>query len=198
MVINDEFIEEHKWIIMDILYKNFKYLINYYKDDLFQVGYIGLIRAAELYKEGKGKFSTYAYYWVYKEIRDWCMNCLDHVRLPEYIFTDKELRKENTIKVVVFSDMLDAEENTEIIDIICNTFNYDFEDREKDILFKELYGKVKVILKEEDFDFIFRRLVLGETLEKLDTTKSKEWNRVRINNLIKKLKKEIPDWESFI
>jgi hypothetical protein len=40
--------------------------------------------------------------------------------------------------------------------------------------------------------------VLGETLEKLDTTKSKEWNRVRINNLIKKLKKEIPDWESFI
>ena len=45
------------------------YFKGYCKEDLYQVGVIGLIKAYDKYKENKmTKFSTYAYKWIYGEI----------------------------------------------------------------------------------------------------------------------------------
>lgn len=45
------------------------YFKGYSKEDLYQVGVIGLIKAYDKYKENKKvKFSTYAYKWIYGEI----------------------------------------------------------------------------------------------------------------------------------
>lgn len=45
------------------------YFKGYSKEDLYQVGVIGLIKAYDKYKENKNvKFSTYAYKWIYGEI----------------------------------------------------------------------------------------------------------------------------------
>jgi RNA polymerase sporulation-specific sigma factor len=50
-------------------YKQFKYRCEY--EDLFQVGYMGLIKAAKKYDESKNvKFSTYASAWIDGYIRN--------------------------------------------------------------------------------------------------------------------------------
>ncbi len=45
------------------------YFKGYSREDLYQVGVIGVIKAYDKYKENKNtKFSTYAYKWIYGEI----------------------------------------------------------------------------------------------------------------------------------
>jgi len=50
--------------------------------DLTQEGYIGLIRAVELYTPGKGKFSSYAYTWIKATITRALSNKGRMVRVP--------------------------------------------------------------------------------------------------------------------
>ncbi len=46
-----------------------KYFNNYDREDLYQVGVIGVIKAYNNYKKNKNtKFSTYAYKYIYGEI----------------------------------------------------------------------------------------------------------------------------------
>ena len=42
----------------------------YTYDDLFQIGCLGLCKAADTYKPGKGRFSTYAYVLIRNEVFD--------------------------------------------------------------------------------------------------------------------------------
>lgn len=59
-------------------------------DDLFQIGCIGLCNAADTYKPGKGRFSTYAYILIRNEIFD----ALDYATLRrnrEEFFAPDEL-----------------------------------------------------------------------------------------------------------
>jgi len=51
-------------------------------DDLIQEGSIGLIQAAQKYKENKGKFSSYAYLWIKATITRAVSNKGRTVRVP--------------------------------------------------------------------------------------------------------------------
>ena len=58
---------EHQNLIYSIIHKYFSFYSN--KEDLFQVGYIGLMNAHENYDSTKGsKFTTYAYTYIYGEM----------------------------------------------------------------------------------------------------------------------------------
>lgn len=67
-------------------------------DDLFQTGCIGLCKAADTYKPGKGQFSTYAYILIRNEIFD----ALEHATLRrnrEEFFAPEELPDMGTADV---------------------------------------------------------------------------------------------------
>ena len=60
-------VEEYQNLIYSIIHKNFYFSNN--REDLFQVGYIGLEKALRSYDASQGvKFSTYAYKWIYGEM----------------------------------------------------------------------------------------------------------------------------------
>lgn len=62
----DEIISSCEGLIYKIINNYFK---GYSKEDLYQVGVIGVIKAYDKYRENKmTKFSTYAYKWIYGEI----------------------------------------------------------------------------------------------------------------------------------
>lgn len=68
----DEIISSCEGLIYMIINNYFK---GYPKDDLYQVGVIGLIKAYDKYKENKNvKFSTYAYKWIYGEMYSYINN----------------------------------------------------------------------------------------------------------------------------
>lgn len=80
----DEIVSSCSNLIYMIINKYFK---GYDKEDLYQVGVIGLIKAYNNYKENKeAKFSTYAYKYIYGEIY-------------AYIYSDNVIKnsKENII-----------------------------------------------------------------------------------------------------
>lgn len=62
-------VTEHMGLVKKIISKHYiKALASYEFDDLFQTGCIGLLKAARDYEEGKGAFSTYAYFKIRGEI----------------------------------------------------------------------------------------------------------------------------------
>lgn len=65
-------------------------------EDLYQVGLIGLIKGIEKFDcNFSSKLSTYACYWIKKEIIDYLYNLNDTIRKPKYV-------GENTLKINKF------------------------------------------------------------------------------------------------
>ena len=84
----EEIIIKYESLIWSIVNKYKSY---FDKDDLFQVGVIGLINAYKNYKENKNtKFSSYAYFYIFGEIKKYISE--------SYVFkVSKELVKINTV-----------------------------------------------------------------------------------------------------
>ena len=95
------------------------YFKGYSKEDLYQVGVIGLIKAYDKYKEDKRvKFSTYAYKWIYGEIYSYINNSKllkvsgDNIRLYKKVveaknYLSQELMREPTInEIALYLDEL--------------------------------------------------------------------------------------------
>ena len=84
----EEIIIKYESLIWSIVNKYKSY---FDKDDLFQVGVIGLINAYKNYKEDKNtKFSSYAYFYIFGEIKKYISE--------SYVFkVSKELFKINTL-----------------------------------------------------------------------------------------------------
>ena len=84
----EEIIIKYESLIWSIVNK---YKTYFDKDDLFQVGVIGLINAYKNYKEDKNtKFSSYAYFYIFGEIKKYISE--------SYVFkVSKELVKINTL-----------------------------------------------------------------------------------------------------
>ena len=52
--------------------KKYKHCVKYY-DDLISAGNVGMVKAARRYDPNRGvKFTTYAYYWIRKEMLELC------------------------------------------------------------------------------------------------------------------------------
>lgn len=80
-------LEQNEYIVYSIINK---YTYYFDKDDLYQVGMIGLINALNNYKEDKNtKFSSYAYFYVKGEVTK-------YIRESNVLKISKELIKLNT------------------------------------------------------------------------------------------------------
>ena len=81
-------IEKYQSLIWSIVNK---YRTYFDKDDLFQVGVIGLINAYKNFKETKNtKFSSYAYFYIFGEIKK-------YIYESNFFKVSKELVKINTL-----------------------------------------------------------------------------------------------------
>ena len=63
--------------------------------DLVQEGYLGLLRAVDRYDPARGKFSTYAYWWVRKAMSSALALQVRMIRLPANVLED--LRERNRV-----------------------------------------------------------------------------------------------------
>ncbi len=143
------------------------------KDDLFQVGMIGLIKASKNFDKTIGvKFSTYAYTYIFGEINSYIREnnnlkiSKDTIRLKKSIEKAKDLmrqkllREPTTLEISLFLDM-DEEKVIEIESIKQETKSLDYI---KDEDSNNLYNKVIFEDKETKPEI----LDLKTELEKLD------------------------------
>jgi len=162
----------------DLIYKMthyFKYYDN--KDDLYQVGIIGLLEAHKKYDpKYNTKFSTFAFKYIYGEMSKLvredknikisrnCIKLKQDIEKVKEIMRQK-LYREPTIKEV--SDFLDIDEREiEEVSKITSTISLDevLCDEEKEITYHDLIGY------DTDFD---TRVMLKESLESLNDMERK-------------------------
>lgn len=81
-----------------------KYFNNYDREDLYQVGVIGVIKAYNNYKKNKNtKFSTYAYKYIYGEIYNYINNYKNIKVSKDYI---KLYKKINTARSILAQELM--------------------------------------------------------------------------------------------
>lgn len=92
---SNKLIETNLKLVAEIARRMSAYQERWYAD-FFQVGSIGLLEATKKYDPEKGcAFSTYATYWIKREIVDYIQNNAGATRLPRYI-ADKCCRLNKT------------------------------------------------------------------------------------------------------
>lgn len=97
MVINNIRIEDHFGLIREVMKSYFlSPSCALTKEDLFQEGVFGLMRAAELYDPSLGAWSTYAYLWVRQCMTRALANFSRTVRAPVHVLADRRKRGEST------------------------------------------------------------------------------------------------------
>ena len=114
---NDTLIENYDKLIKSVA-SNF---YNVSKEDLYQVGYIGLLKAQKNYKKtSNAKFSTYAYEYIYGEMYNFASKertlkiSADSLKLYKKIIKVREILTQKLNKVPSISDIssfLNIDEN---------------------------------------------------------------------------------------
>ena len=128
-----------------------KYSKNFDKDDLFQVGMLGLIEAYKNYKKGfDSKFSTYAYYYILGEVNKYVRdsNSLkvsrDLLKLSKSIIKTREVmqqklgREPSNLEIALFLN-IDEEKINEALIATEVVKSLDYQDENN-----ELYDSIKV------------------------------------------------------
>ena len=103
-------------------------------EDLIQEGYLGLMRAAEMYKcdhDNRASFSTYAFQWIFQKIHRF--------------LTQKNTNNETSLNAPAYAN--DESNDSEIIDYI-EGVNYDYENVEEQIFIGELKESVNGAMNE--------------------------------------------------
>ena len=133
-----------------------KYSSKFDKDDLYQVGMIGLIEAYKNYKDSfNTKFSTYAYYYILGEVNKYIRECSslkvskDILKLSKSINKAREVmeqrlgREPTNLEISLFLE-IDEEKVNEALKAsdIVSSLDYQEEDR------NDLYNSIKVIDKD--------------------------------------------------
>lgn len=89
-----------------------KYFKNYDKEDLYQEGVKGVIKAYNNYKDNKNtKFSTYAYKYIYGEIYSYVYNSRNIKLVRDYY---KLYKKINEAKIILSQKLMKEPSNEEI------------------------------------------------------------------------------------
>ncbi len=180
-----------------------KYSKNFDKDDLFQVGMLGLIEAYKNYKKGfDSKFSTYAYYYILGEVNKYVRdsNSLkvsrDLLKLSKSIIKTREVmqqklgREPSNLEIALFLN-IDEEKINEALIATEVVKSLDYQDENN-----ELYDSIKVEdnslnpdvldLKEalKDLSFEERNLILAryyEELTQMETSKELGISQVQVS-----------------
>lgn len=180
-----------------------KYSKNFDKDDLFQVGMLGLIEAYKNYKKGfDSKFSTYAYYYILGEVNKYVRdsNSLkvsrDLLKLSRSIIKTREVmqqklgREPSNLEIALFLN-IDEEKINEALIATEVVKSLDYQDENN-----ELYDSIKVEdnslnpdvldLKEalKDLSFEERNLILAryyEELTQMETSKELGISQVQVS-----------------
>lgn len=165
-----EIIEEYS----DRIYSIVKKISYYDRDDLFQVGCIGLIKAYRNYDSSKGKFFSYAYKYILGEIRAFIReNRNIKVSRDLYALSGKIEEAKNIISQKLMRtptiEELSAFLEIDIKDIkMALSNNYSttsldkvINDDEKDMCLYDVIPNVESLEKEE-------LITLKESIEKLD------------------------------
>ncbi len=127
-----------------------KYTKKFDKDDLFQVGMLGLIEAYKKYKpDFDTKFSTYAYYYILGEVNQYIRNSStlkisrDLIKLNRSILKAREVmqqkmgREPSNLEIALFLD-IDLEKVNEALNATDIVSSLDFQDEGL-----ELYNSIK-------------------------------------------------------
>lgn len=149
-------------------------------DDYYDIAAIGLVRAAQTFQEEKSsKFSSYAYFVMWNEIKnEWRKNSAQHRETQKYLVSYNQNIKNNSEDgKIIFLDCLpdkncDIENETVIKIVLKNFFDKIKNEKEKKILCKFISGYKQ-----------------REIAEEFNVTPS-NISRI-INKLLKQLKKEL-------
>ena len=155
-------------------YENLVYsIINKYsgfdKDDLYQVGIMGLVQAYKNYKSSFNvKFSSYAYYYILGEVTKYIREnksirvSKDVLKLKSLIDKTKSLMmqrlgREPTISEISLYLEIDEEKVSDVLCSVCDVKSLDYVYDEDG---NEMYASLGVYDNNMDLDFINLRKVL--------------------------------------
>lgn len=151
----------------DLLIKSIsKKFYNVEYEDLYQAGYLGLIKASKNYKEEYGKFSTFAYKYIFGEMYELSLKSRNiklnkyYMKLYKLIIKSKNYLTLELGKNVSNDDIsaylnIDVSEIENVLRIVSDTFSLDDE-----------YNEISV---NEDYD---NKIMLVDSINKLDPLSS--------------------------
>lgn len=155
------------------------------KEDLIQVGVMGLIKAIELYRPGKNaKFSTYATYFIRGEILHYLRDKGSIIKTPREMHevlikiktaiknlksrgyedpTNEQIAEESNLELSKISEALQTEFNKSPLSLDQSIFKTDNEEGDSGALI----DKIPSGDYEEDLDFYESKITLKNAVEKL-------------------------------
>ncbi len=155
------------------------------KEDLIQVGVMGLIKAIELYRPGKNaKFSTYATYFIRGEILHYLRDKGSIIKTPREMHevlikiktaiknlksrgyedpTNQQIAEEANLELSKISEALQTEFNKSPLSLDQSIFKTDNEEEDSGALI----DKIPSGDYEEDLDFYESKITLKNAVEKL-------------------------------
>ncbi len=155
------------------------------KEDLIQVGVMGLIKAIELYRPGKNaKFSTYATYFIRGEILHYLRDKGSIIKTPREMHevlikiktaiknlksrgyedpTNEQIAEEANLELSKISEALQTEFNKSPLSLDQSIFKTDNEEGDSGALI----DKIPSGDYEEDLDFYESKITLKNAVEKL-------------------------------
>ncbi len=170
----DEILFKNEALIYSVVNKYSKY---FDKDDLYQVGVLGLISAYKNYKDDKNtKFSSYAYFYILGEVKKYIRESnafkvskeLTKINISmekaKLVLTQKLQREPSTFEISLFLEIDEKQlEEAKIANQLISSLDEEDDDQNC------LYNKVSTFQKEYDSDI----LDLKTEIEKLDKTSQK-------------------------
>lgn len=180
---SDKTLFENEALIYSVINKYIKY---FDKDDLYQVGVLGLINAYKNYKDDKNtKFSSYAYFYILGEVKKYIRESntfkiskeLTKINISiekaKIVLSQKLQREPNDFEIALFLEIDEKQvEEAKMANQLVNSLDEENEDENC------LYNKVSVFEKEYESDILDLRI----ELERLDDFSKKLIDERYIND----------------
>lgn len=180
--IRNQIVELNMPLVVKIVNSKFASIEN--KEDLYQVGYLGLIRAVEKYDPQKGSFSTYATWFILQKTT-FAISTDRNIHIPSYVLNellrfrkshssfntfDWKIPKEYAVAGIcaIKETSLDApslstEEYDSLHDILCDDTRNPVETEAIASVMAKDIGKALSALSQREINILYRRIVNGET-----------------------------------
>ncbi len=159
-----DLISENEWLIYSIAKKFY----NVEREDLYQAGCLGLIKANNNYKEEFGPFSSYAYKYIFGEMYELSVKCRNIKLNKYYLKLYKLIIKAHSYLTQVLSKEPTFEEISEYIGYPSSEIEYVSILCEDMFSLDDEYQNIQVGVNSINDD----ELLLSESIESLDPISS--------------------------